>query len=72
MTTESTDESVKHDTEGLVTYRLVGHADMSADQCPRCGTGKIHTQIFETGVNAGKLFMGCKRFPRCRYFNWVH
>ena len=34
--------------------------------CPRCGSELVE-RIAKTGANAGKPFIGCWAFPRCRY-----
>jgi hypothetical protein len=34
--------------------------------CPTCGAALVQ-RIARTGANAGKAFLGCKSYPRCRY-----
>lgn len=34
--------------------------------CPRCG-GKLIARIARQGPNAGKQFLGCSNYPRCRF-----
>jgi len=39
-------------------------------QCPQCGAGKLLQRFLRTGPNAGKPFIGCTHFPKCKYFSW--
>ncbi|WP_019140230.1 nuclease-related domain-containing protein [Noviherbaspirillum massiliense] len=41
-------------------------ANADPDACPKCG-GKLVSRTVKSGVNAGKQFMGCAKFPSCRY-----
>jgi hypothetical protein len=34
--------------------------------CPKCGSALVE-RMTKTGVNAGKSFLGCSSFPKCRY-----
>ena len=34
--------------------------------CPRCG-GKLVLRLAKSGTNAGKYFIGCSNYPKCRY-----
>lgn len=34
--------------------------------CPRCG-GKLAARTAKQGANAGKQFLGCSNFPKCRF-----
>lgn len=34
--------------------------------CPRCGSELVERQA-KRGANAGKAFLGCSTFPKCRY-----
>lgn len=34
--------------------------------CPRCGN-ELVTRTARRGINAGKQFVGCSSFPKCRY-----
>lgn len=34
--------------------------------CPKCGSELVE-RVAKTGVNAGKSFLGCSSFPKCRY-----
>lgn len=38
--------------------------------CPECG-GLLVERIARSGANVGKKFLGCSRFPRCRYIKNV-
>lgn len=38
--------------------------------CPDCKKGKIQMRHLKTGNNAGKPFLGCSKFPTCRFFAW--
>ena len=35
--------------------------------CPQCKTGRLVARTARQGKNTGKRFMGCNRFPECRY-----
>jgi DNA topoisomerase-3 len=37
------------------------------ERCPDCGKGLL---IQKTLKRTGKLFIGCNRFPQCRFFSW--
>jgi hypothetical protein len=37
-----------------------------SDICPKCGSALVE-RIAKTGANAGKSFLGCSSFPKCRY-----
>jgi restriction system protein len=39
----------------------------TSNACPRCGKGRIVEKRAKRGRNAGSVFLGCDRFPRCRY-----
>jgi hypothetical protein len=34
--------------------------------CPKCGAALVE-RVAKTGANAGKSFLGCSAFPKCRY-----
>jgi ssDNA-binding Zn-finger/Zn-ribbon topoisomerase 1 len=34
--------------------------------CPKCG-GRLVPRVARRGTNAGRQFLGCSNFPRCRY-----
>jgi ssDNA-binding Zn-finger/Zn-ribbon topoisomerase 1 len=38
------------------------------ERCPDCGTGLL---VQKTLKSNGKPFIGCNRFPRCRFFKWL-
>lgn len=38
----------------------------SVEMCPKCGSQLVE-RIAKKGAYAGKSFLGCSRFPRCRY-----
>jgi len=41
------------------------------DSCPECKTGTLLQRAIKDGKNSGKHFIGCTRFPECRYFSWA-
>lgn len=55
-----------------------GHSHQSAatgrgkhaagDGCPECGEGKLVKRSFKRGRNEGRQYLGCTRYPNCRYF----
>jgi hypothetical protein len=38
----------------------------ASNVCPKCGSGLVD-RIAKTGPNAGKAFLGCSSFRKCRY-----
>ena len=38
--------------------------------CPSCNKGILQKRFFKSGKNEGKPFLGCSKFPTCRYFQW--
>jgi restriction system protein len=44
----------------------VAAASAVATQCPRC-SGVLQKRLARRGQNAGSHFLGCSRFPDCRY-----
>lgn len=38
----------------------------SSTTCPKCG-GQLITRISKTGNTTGKSFLGCSKYPRCKY-----
>jgi hypothetical protein len=34
--------------------------------CPKCGSALVE-RVAKTGANAGRAFLGCSAFPKCRY-----
>jgi hypothetical protein len=49
-----------HHLESLAARRA------STTVCPTCGSPLIE-RVARSGANAGKPFLGCKSYPRCRY-----
>ena len=41
-------------------------------KCPQCSTGNLVQKTLKNGVNAGKPFIGCSNFPKCKVFAWVN
>ena len=41
-------------------------AEISSQACPKCGS-ELVTRTAKRGANAGKQFIGCTSFPKCRY-----
>jgi ssDNA-binding Zn-finger/Zn-ribbon topoisomerase 1 len=39
--------------------------------CPDCGEGKLVQRSIKSGKNEGRQYLGCTRYPRCRYFSWI-
>jgi restriction system protein len=39
--------------------------------CPQCG-GLLVERTAKSGVNSGKKFLGCSRFPKCRYMRPIN
>lgn len=35
--------------------------------CPSCGKGSLEKRLARRGKNAGSYFLGCSRYPDCRY-----
>ena len=46
--------------------RLAPAEVTSSRQCPRCG-GELVLRTARRGQNAGATFLGCARYPQCRY-----
>ena len=42
-------------------------ASPGADACPQCGKGRLVRRQARRGRNAGSFFLGCDKFPECRY-----
>ncbi len=40
------------------------------DTCPECKKGKLVLRSIKSGKNEGKPFIGCTKYPTCRYFAW--
>ena len=43
----------------------------AGNACPECGDGSLVQRTVRNGKNAGREFLGCSRYPRCRYFAWT-
>lgn len=43
----------------------------AGEQCPECSSGLLCKKTIEKGKNAGKHFLGCNKFPTCRFFQWA-
>ena len=39
----------------------------AAEECPQCHRGVLERKLARRGVNAGSYFVGCSRYPQCRY-----
>jgi len=54
--------------------RAAGHASPSTaaagSPCPTCGQGKLVLRTLQKGRDAGREFIGCSCFPKCRHFAW--
>lgn len=37
------------------------------DACPQCGRGTLGRKLAKRGAKAGSYFLGCSRYPNCRY-----
>jgi len=42
-------------------------ASSTNEACPQCGRGVLTKKLARRGPNAGSYFLGCTRFPDCRY-----
>ena len=40
------------------------------DACPQCQSGALVQRFTKGGKNEGKPFIGCTRFPKCKFFSW--
>jgi restriction system protein len=45
----------------------VTHAAEQMGVCPQCSRGVLQQRLARRGQNAGSYFLGCSRFPDCRY-----
>ena len=43
----------------------------AGDKCPDCNSGILCKKMIEKGKNSGSPFLGCNRFPGCRFFQWA-
>jgi len=41
--------------------------EATARACPQCSRGVLQRRLARRGQNAGSYFLGCSRFPDCRY-----
>ncbi len=51
---------------GLRHTRELKERLASTTKCPKCG-GNLIERTARTGANAGSTFLGCERYPTCRY-----
>lgn len=42
----------------------------AGESCPTCNTGTLAVKKISSGANAGKSFLGCSKFPKCKHFEW--
>ena len=40
------------------------------DACPQCQSGSLVQRSVKSGKNEGKPFIGCTKFPQCKFFSW--
>lgn len=40
--------------------------------CHQCRCGQVMIERFNSGNNVGQSYLGCTRFPLCRFFQWIH
>ena len=59
--------------DGTKLLALVNHVQISPQVtiektkvCPKC-SGELVERTAKRGPNAGKTFLGCSNFPKCRY-----
>lgn len=43
----------------------------AGESCPECAEGTLMQRTIKSGKNEGRLFLGCTRYPQCRYFTWI-
>jgi DNA topoisomerase-3 len=41
------------------------------EKCPQCSTGNLLQKTIQSGKNAGKVFVGCSNYPKCKAFSWT-
>ncbi len=60
----------QHVTESSLTtrdhVRSLHERHSSTTVCPKCGS-KLVERTAKKGPNAGSKFLGCEKFPRCRF-----
>jgi restriction system protein len=54
-------EAKGHEAKGLPALAA------TSAPCPQCGRGTLQRRLARRGANAGGYFLGCSRFPECRY-----
>lgn len=62
-------QNIQQKTEKRVSQPVPAVAEMPKAEepiCPRCG-GKLVLRTAKKGERQGKQFLGCSRFPKCRY-----
>lgn len=52
------------------TKKGVGRKAAVGDPCPECHKGTLVLRAMKGGKNDGRSFIGCTKFPACRYFAW--
>lgn len=40
-------------------------------ECPKCNGGILSVKTIKNGVNIGRAFIGCSKFPVCKHFTWM-
>lgn len=58
-------------SQSASTSRSVDKKASTGDTCPECGKGKLIQRVIKSGKNEGRPFLGCARYPKCRYFAWM-
>lgn len=53
------------------TAKSVGNKAAAGDPCPECRKGTMVLRAMRGGNNDGRAFVGCTRYPACRYFAWT-
>lgn len=48
---------------GVPAFGTVSQAEV----CPGCGQGQLERRLARRGAHAGSYFLGCSRYPQCRY-----
>lgn len=59
---------------GKATPRISASKPVSSnigEPCPQCKNGTLVLRSIKSGNNAGKGFVGCTKYPQCRYFAWA-
>lgn len=50
---------------GIANLKTQYSKDLNS-ACPKCG-GTLVKRLAKRGENAGRKFVGCSNFPKCRY-----